>query len=81
VSGEFIRRSLDSERYDRAVAKLPGLDYFDLYPRYATDQAKGPNMLNYRRFPLAKIGPGAVSSGPATAAANSGRNVQLATIG
>ena len=132
VSGEFIRRLLDSGRYDRAVAKLPGLDYifiryggndhakreefavnfpkdyreliarlrhdhpaamlipttnipwgtdledekawpkvanelvrrvaaeekltcFELYPRYAAEQAKGPNMLNYRRFPLAKI--------------------------
>lgn len=132
LSGEFIRRLLDSGRYDRSVAKLPGLDYifiryggndrakrenfvvnfpkdfhellgrlrkdhpaamfipmtnipwgadlkadairakcvndlvrqvaaeekltcFDIYPRYATEQAKGPNMLNYRRFPLAKI--------------------------
>ena len=132
VSGEFIRRLLDSRRYDRAAAKLPGLDYvfiryggndhakredfavnfpkdfreliarlrhdhpaamlipttnipwgtdledegswpkvanelvrrvaveekltcFELYPRYAAEQAKGPNMLNYRRFPLAKI--------------------------
>ncbi len=132
LSGEFIRRLLDSGRYDRAVAKLPGLDYifiryggndyakredfatnfpkdyreliarlrndhptamlipttnipwgtdlenerawpkvsnklvrrvaveekltcFELYPRYAAEQAKGPNMLNYRRFPLAKI--------------------------
>lgn len=132
LSGEFIRRLLDSGRYDRAVAKLPGLDYifiryggndfakrenveanfpkdyrellarlrhdhpaamlipttnipwgtdledettwskrsnklvrqvaaeeklacFDLYPRYAAEQAKGSNMLNYRRFPLAKI--------------------------
>jgi lysophospholipase L1-like esterase len=132
LSGEFIRRLLDSGRYDRCVAKLPGLDYifiryggndlakrenfavnfpkdfhellarlrkdhpgamlipttnipwgadlkaaaiparcmndlvrqvaaeekltcFDIYPRYAAEQAKGPNMLNYRRFPLAKI--------------------------
>jgi lysophospholipase L1-like esterase len=132
LSGEFIRRLLDSGRYDRAAAKLPGLDYifiryggndhakrenfpvyfpkdfhellarlrqdhpaamlipttnipwgedldaedtwpkeanqlirqvaaeekltcFDLYPRYAAEQAKGPNMLNYRRYPLAKI--------------------------
>jgi len=132
VSGEFIRRLLDSGRYDKAVAKLPGVDYifiryggndfakrddflvnfpkdyrellarlrsdhpratliptanipwgvdlesegtwskisnkliqqvaaeeklvcFDLYPRYAAEQAKGPNMLNYRRYPLAKI--------------------------
>jgi len=132
VSGEFIRRLIDSGRYDKDVAKLPGLDYifiryglndvvrvpdfdtafpqhfhellgrlrkdhpgavlipttvipwsadlkadepkarrindlvrqvaseekldvFDIYPRYAEEQAKGPNMLNYRRFPLAKI--------------------------
>jgi lysophospholipase L1-like esterase len=132
LSGEFIRRLLDSGRYDKAVAKLPGLDYiliryglndvarikdfdtafpkdfhellarlrkdhpaamlipmtvipmaadlkadaprakrindlvrqvaaaeklscFDIYPRYAAEQAKGPNMLNYHRFPLAKI--------------------------
>ena len=132
VSGEFIRRLLDSGRYDKDVAKLPGLDYifiryglndvvrvpefdtafpkdfhellarlrkdhpgailipmtvipwgadlqadapkskrindlvrqvageekldvFDIYPRYAAEQAKGPNMLNYRRYPLAKI--------------------------
>jgi lysophospholipase L1-like esterase len=132
LSGEFIRRLLDSGRYDKVVAKLCGLDYifiryggndhskreafpvnfpkdyheliahlrrdhpaamlipttnipwgvdldaedswpkqanklvrqvaaeelltcFDLYPRYAAEQAKGPNMLNYRRFPLAKI--------------------------
>ena len=27
VSGEVIRRLLDSGRYDRAVARLPGLDY------------------------------------------------------
>lgn len=134
LSGEYIRRLLDSGRYDRAVAKLPGLDYifiryglndrarredfpvnfpkdfrellarlrkdhpaavlipmtnipwgtdlkaeavrsremndlvrqvaleenlpcFDIFPRYAAEQAKGPNMLNYRRFPLAKIPP------------------------
>lgn len=132
LSGEYIRRLLDSGRYDKAVARLPGLDYvfiryglndvarikdfdaafpkdfheliarlrkdhpaamlipttvipmaadlkadaprakrindlvrrvaaeesltcFDIYPRYAAEQAKGPNMLNYRRFPLAKI--------------------------
>ena len=132
LSGEFIRRLLDSGRYDKSVAKLPGLDYvfiryglndvakikdfdvafpkdfheliarlrkdhpaamlipmtaipiaadlkadaprakrindlvrqvaaeerltcFDIYPRYAAELAKGPNMLNYRRFPLAKI--------------------------
>ena len=132
LSGEFIRRLLDSGRYDKTAAHLPGLDYifiryglndvarikdfdaafpkdfheliarlrkdhpaamlipmtvipmaadlkadaprakrindivrrvaaeeklacFDIYPRYAAEQARGPNMLNYRRFPLAKI--------------------------
>lgn len=132
LSGEYIRRLLDSGRYDKTAAKLPGLDYiviryglndvarikdfdtafpkdfheliarlrkdhpaatlfpmtvipmsadlkadaprakrindlvrqvaveekltlFDIYPRYAAEQAKGPNMLNYRRYPLAKI--------------------------
>lgn len=132
LSGEFIRRLLDTGRYDKVAAKLPGLDYifvrygpndlnrrenfdlnypkdyreliarlrrdhpgaviipstaiplnadlavdapkakrmndpvfqiaaeenlplFHLHPRYAAEQAKGPNMLNYRRYPLAKI--------------------------
>jgi lysophospholipase L1-like esterase len=132
LSGEFIRRLIDSGRYDKVASKLPGVDYvfirygpndvakredfdinypkdfreliarlrrdhpaatlipmtaiplnadlkadapnskrmndlvrqvaaeeklplFDIYPRYAQEQAKGPNMLNYRRFPLGKI--------------------------
>jgi len=132
LSGEFIRRLLDSGRYDKLAAKLPGLDYilfryglndvakrenfdanfpkdcheliarlrkdhpaatiipmtvipmafvsegddtssnrindlvrevasdekltlFDIYPRYYKELKQGPNMLNYRRFPLAKI--------------------------
>ena len=132
LSGEFIRRLLDSGRYDKQVKDLPGLDYvfiryglndvakiqdfdtafpkdfreliarlrndhpkamlipmtvipfaadleanapraarindlvrqvaeeekltcFDIYPRYAAEQAKGPNMLNYRRYAQSKI--------------------------
>lgn len=127
VSGETIRRLIDSGRYAKEASKLPGLDYifiryglndhakipdfehnfpkdfhellaklradhphamlipttvipfadeptskqindlirgvadeekltlFDIYPRYATELKQGPNMLNYRRFPLAKI--------------------------
>jgi lysophospholipase L1-like esterase len=127
LSGEYIRRLIDSGRYDRKGAKLPGLDYifiryglndrarrkefsvnfpkdfhellarlrrdhpqallipmtvipfadeeaskvindlvlevakkeklavFDIYPRYAAELKKGPNMLNYRRYPLARI--------------------------
>lgn len=127
LSGEYIERLMTSGRYDRSVAKLPGIDYvfiryglndrskredfannfpkdfhnllarlrqdfpaavlipttvipysvtgsqdsinalvrqvagdeklplFDLYPRYLAELEKGPNMLNYRRFPLDKI--------------------------
>ncbi len=127
LSGEYIRRLLDSGRYDRDAAKLPGVDYifiryglndrarvdefttefpkhfhelidrlrkdhpsallipttvipfaneedsvqinglvrqvaekekldvFDIYPRYATELKKGHNMLNYRRYSLAKV--------------------------
>lgn len=127
LSGEYVRRLLDSGRYDRDVAKKPGVDYifirygindyakrekfaenyvndyreliakmrkdhpaaqlvimtiipymdeekstqinalnrqvaeveklplFDIYPRYAEELKKGPNMLNYRRYELRKI--------------------------
>jgi len=127
LSGEFIRRLIDSGRYDKEASKLPGLDYiffryglndharredfevnfpkdfhellarlradhpraalipmtvipykdeatttrinalirevaaeeklavFDIHPRYAAELKRGPDMLNYRRFPLAKI--------------------------
>ncbi len=127
LSGEYIRRLIDSGRYDRDAAKLPGLDYifiryglndrarvenfteefpkhfreliarlrkdhpqallipmtvipyaneensieindlvrqvaeqenltvFDIYPRYAAELKHGPNMLNYRRYPLEKV--------------------------
>ncbi len=127
VSGEYIRRLIDSGRYEKAASKLPGLDYifvrygindrgrlknfetefpqhfhelvdllrrdhpqariipttnipftgeeqtalmnglvrqvakkenlevFDLHPRYAAELKKGPNMLNYRRYPLARV--------------------------
>lgn len=127
VSGEFIRRLIDSGRYDKAIATKPKADYifirygindvarrenfkenfpkdfhellgrlrkdhpnallipmttipyaldnthadinaviaaiaaeeklplFDIAPRYLKELAKGPNMLNYRRFPLSKV--------------------------
>jgi lysophospholipase L1-like esterase len=128
LSGEFIRRLIDSGRYDQVVPKLPGIDYifirygindaakregfdanfandfyelcarlrsdhphallipttvipfrdepgtarinalvqevagneglslFDLHTRYAAElKAAGPNSLNYRRYPFAKI--------------------------
>jgi lysophospholipase L1-like esterase len=38
-----------------AVAKKEKLAVFDVYPRYAAELKKGPNMLNYRRYPLAKV--------------------------
>jgi lysophospholipase L1-like esterase len=125
--GEYIQRLLDSKRYDKEIAVLPGIDYvliryglndvgrrqdfdanfpkdfheliarlkgdfpkaavipvtiipymapeadarinkliakvaedeklplFDLYTRYAAELKQGQNMLNYRRYPLAKI--------------------------
>ncbi len=127
VSGEFIRRLIDSGRYDKAVATKPKADFifiryglndrskikdfdsafpkdfrellarlrkdhpqamlipmtvipyapdnlhaeintvikqiaqeekltlFDIAPRYLAELKKGPDMLNYRRYPLAKI--------------------------
>ena len=127
VSGEYIRRLIDSGRYTKDASRLPGLDYifirygindrsrlknfeqefprhyheligllrrdhpgarlipttnipfadekntalmnglvqqvarqadlevFDLHPRYAAELKKGPNMLNYRRYPLARV--------------------------
>src|SRR6185437_338848 len=39
----------------RQVALDENLDYFDIQPRYSAELAKGPNMLNYRRYPLAGI--------------------------
>lgn len=127
VSGEYIRRLIDSGRYARDVEQLPGLDWifvrygindrsriknfdeqfetdfheliallrkdhpeakivlmtvipfanpevseqinehvrnvaekeqlplFDIYPRYAAELEKGYNVLNYRRYPLARV--------------------------
>jgi lysophospholipase L1-like esterase/nicotinamidase-related amidase len=44
VSGETIRRLLDSKRYDKAAAKLPGLDY--IFIRYGlNDNAKRENFV------------------------------------
>lgn len=37
------------------VAQAEGLPLFDIYPRYAAELKSGPNMLNYRRFPLDMI--------------------------
>ena len=127
LSGEYVRRLLDSKRYDKDIKTIPGIDYifirygindnsrrenfaenfpkdyhelitrlhedqpqakviimtvipfaneevsqrinalnekvakdenlplFDIYPRYAAELIKGPDMLNYRRFPVGKV--------------------------
>jgi lysophospholipase L1-like esterase/nicotinamidase-related amidase len=39
----------------RQVAEAERLPLFDIYPDYLAQLEKGPNMLNYRRYPLAKI--------------------------
>ncbi len=39
----------------KKVAEEEKLMLFDIYPRYAAELVHGPNMLNYRRFPLANI--------------------------
>lgn len=39
----------------KAVAMEEKLTLFDIYPRYSAELEHGPNMLNYRRFPLDKI--------------------------
>lgn len=39
----------------KQVAETEKLQLFDIYPRYAAELVHGPNLLNYRRYPLAKI--------------------------
>jgi lysophospholipase L1-like esterase len=39
------------------VARNENLRVFDIYPRYAAELLKGPNMLNYRRYPLERVPP------------------------
>ena len=47
--------SLRLNKLNKEVAKAEGLPLFDIYPRYAAELKRGPDMLNYRRFPLEKI--------------------------
>lgn len=39
----------------RAVASEEELTLFDIYPRYAAELIRGPDMLNYRAYPFSKI--------------------------
>ena len=47
--------SLRLNKLNEEVAKAEGLPLFDIHPRYAAELKRGPDMLNYRRFPLEKI--------------------------
>ena len=53
----FANEEVSQEINDlvRQVAKKEKIDVFDIYPRYAAELKKGHNMLNYRRYPLAKV--------------------------
>lgn len=39
----------------QGIAASEKLTVFDIYPRYDAELKKGPNMLNYRRYSLAKV--------------------------
>lgn len=52
-SNEQASKEINDLVFD--VAKKEKLDVFDIYPRYAAELKKGPNMLNYRRYPLTKV--------------------------
>lgn len=52
-SGEKVSKEINDIVFD--VAKKEKLEVFDIYPRYAAELKKGENMLNYRRYPLAKV--------------------------
>ena len=47
--------SLEINQLVQQVAREEELLYFDLYPSYADALKSGPNMLNYRRYPLSKV--------------------------
>lgn len=47
--------SLRLNKLNEEIAKAEGLPLFDIYPRYAAELKRGPDMLNYRRFPLDMI--------------------------
>lgn len=39
----------------KQLAAEAKLTLFDIYPRYAAELKKGPDMLNYRRYPLSRV--------------------------
>ena len=53
----FANEEVSQEINDlvKQVAEKEKINVFDIYPRYAAELKKGHNMLNYRRYPLAKI--------------------------
>lgn len=52
-SGE--EASAEINAHVRTVAEQADLPLFDIYPRYAAELERGDNMLNYRRYSLAKV--------------------------
>lgn len=50
-----VEQSTQINDHVKAVAEEEKLTLFDIFPRYAAELEQGPNMLNYRRFPLDKI--------------------------
>ena len=52
-SGEEASKEINDLVFD--VAKKEKLEVFDIYPRYATELKKGPNMYNYRRYSLERV--------------------------
>lgn len=39
----------------RKIVAEEKLTLFDIYPRYAAEMRKGPDMLNYRRYPISRV--------------------------
>ncbi|MCA9041914.1 MAG: SGNH/GDSL hydrolase family protein [Planctomycetaceae bacterium] len=52
-SGEERSKEINDLIFE--VSREEGLEVFDIYPRYAAELEKGHNMLNYRRYNLAKV--------------------------
>lgn len=53
----FANEEVSQEINDlvREVGNQAQLNVFDIYPRYAAELEKGPNMLNYRRYPISQV--------------------------
>jgi len=52
-SGEEASKEINDLVFE--VAQKENLPVFDIYPPYAAELTKGPNMLNYRRYPIERV--------------------------